>query len=64
MIDSYLFDMKLCVIQTMALAQQYMTPEEVSRVTGNASLAFSASPQDIRGRFDITAEFDARLLDS
>jgi hypothetical protein len=64
MIDSYLLDMKLCVIQTMALAQQYMTPEEVSRVTGNASLAFSASPQDIRGRFDITAEFDARLLDS
>jgi hypothetical protein len=64
MIDSYLLDMKLCVIQTMALAQQYMTPEEVSRVTGNASLAFSASPQDIRGRFDITAEFDARLLDN
>jgi hypothetical protein len=48
----------------MALAQQYLTPEEVSRVTGNASLAFSASPQDIRGRFDITAEFDARLLDA
>ena len=64
MIDSYLLDMKLCVIQTMALAQQYMTPEEVSRVTGNASLAFNASPQDIRGRFDITAEFDARLLDN
>jgi hypothetical protein len=64
MIDSYLLDMKLCIIQTMALAQQYLTPEEVSRVTGNASLAFSASPQDIRGRFDITAEFDARLLDN
>jgi hypothetical protein len=64
MVDSWLLDMKLCIIQTMALAQQYMTPEEVSRVTGNASLAFSASPQDIRGRFDITAEFDARLLDN
>jgi hypothetical protein len=64
MVDSWLLDMKLCIIQTMALAQQYLTPEEVSRVTGNASLAFSASPQDIRGRFDITAEFDARLLDN
>jgi hypothetical protein len=64
MVDSWLLDMKLCIIQTMALAQQYLTPEEVSRVTGNASLAFSASPQDIRGRFDITAEFDARLLDA
>jgi hypothetical protein len=64
MVDSWLLDMKLCIIQTMALAQQYLTPEEVSRVTGNASLAFSSSPQDIRGRFDITAEFDARLLDA
>jgi len=63
LIDSWLLDMKLCVIQTMALAQQYMTPEDVARVTGN-QLPFSSSPQDIRGRFDITAEFDARLLDA
>jgi hypothetical protein len=64
LIDSWLLDMKLCIAQTMALAQQYMTPEEVARITGNAQLAFNASPQDIRGRFDITAEFDARLLDN
>jgi hypothetical protein len=64
LIDSWLIDMKLCIAQTMALAQQYMTPEEVARITGNAQLAFNASPQDIRGRFDITAEFDARLLDN
>jgi hypothetical protein len=56
--------MKLVSVQIMALAQQYMTPEEVARITGNAQLAFNASPQDIRGRFDITAEFDARLLDN
>lgn len=63
MIDSWLIDMKLCIAQTMALAQQYMSPEEVARVTGN-QLPFNASPADIRGRFDITAEFDARMLDS
>jgi hypothetical protein len=63
LIDTWLLDMKLCVVQTMALAQQYMTPEEVARVTGN-QLPFNASPQDIRGRFDITAEFDARMLDA
>jgi hypothetical protein len=63
LIDGWLLDMKLCVVQTMALSQQYMTPEEVARVTGN-QLPFSASPQDIRGRFDITAEFDARMLDA
>lgn len=62
-IDSWLLDMKLCVAQTMALAQQYMSPEEIARVTGN-QLPFAASPQDIRGRFDITAEFDARMLDA
>lgn len=63
LIDGWLLDMKLCVMQTMALAQQYMTPEEVARVTGN-QLPFAASPEDIRGRFDITAEFDARMLDA
>jgi hypothetical protein len=64
LVDSWLIDMKLVSVQIMALAQQYMTPEEVARITGNAQLAFNASPQDIRGRFDITAEFDARLLDN
>lgn len=63
MIDSWLIDMKLCIAQTLALAQQFMQPEEVARVTGN-QLPFNASPADIRGRFDIVADFDARTLDS
>jgi hypothetical protein len=54
LIDTWLLDMKLCVVQTMALAQQYMSPEEVARVTGNQH-PFNAQPADIRGRFDITA---------
>jgi hypothetical protein len=64
LVDSWLIDMKLVMAQVMALSQQYMTPEEVARITGNEQLQFNASPQDIRGRFDITAEFDARLLDN
>jgi hypothetical protein len=64
LVDSWLIDMKLVMAQVMALSQQYMLPEEVARITGNAQLSFNASPQDIRGRFDITAEFDARLLDN
>lgn len=63
LIDSWLLDMKLVVQQAFALAQQYLTPEEVARVTGNP-LQFGGSPSDIRGRYDITAEFDARLLDA
>jgi hypothetical protein len=64
LVDSWLLDMKLCLVQTLALCQQYMTPEEVARVTGNPNLPLTASPADIRGRFDVTCEFDARLLDS
>jgi hypothetical protein len=64
MVDSWLLDMKLCLVQTLALCQQYMTEEEVARVTGNPALPLTASPADIRGRFDVTCEFDARLLDS
>jgi len=63
LVDSWLIDMKLVMVQIMSLAQQYMSPEEISRVTGNP-LPFAASGADIRGRFDISAEFDARNLDN
>lgn len=63
LVDSWLIDMKLVIVQIMSLSQQYMSPEEIQRVTGNP-LPFAASGADIRGRFDITAEFDARLLDN
>ncbi len=63
MIDGWLLDMKLCLAQTLALIQQYMTPEELARVTGNGT-QLADSPADIRGRFDISASFDSRLMDA
>jgi hypothetical protein len=63
MIDGWLLDMKLCLAQTLALIQQYMTPEELARVTGNG-IQITDSPADIRGRFDISASFDSRLMDA
>jgi hypothetical protein len=63
LVDSWLLDMKLVVAQILALAQQYMTPEEISRVTGNGT-PIAEGAADIRGKFDITAEFDARILDN
>ena len=63
LVDSWLLDMKLVVAQILALAQQYMTPEEIARVTGNAT-PIAEGAADIRGKFDITAEFDARILDN
>jgi hypothetical protein len=64
LVDSWLLDMKLCMGQTMALCQQFLSPEEVARITGNPNLGMTASREDIQGRFDITAEFDARVLDN
>lgn len=61
--DSWLIDMKVMIIQIMALAQQYMTQEEIARVTGN-NTPLAEGAADIRGRFDVTAEFDARVLDN
>lgn len=63
LVDSWLLDMKLVVGQILALAQQYMTPEEIARVTGN-NTPIAEGAADIRGKFDITAEFDARILDN
>ena len=62
LVDSWLIDMKLVIVQLMSLSQQYLSPEEISRVTGNP-LPFAASGADIRGRFDVVADFDARTLD-
>jgi hypothetical protein len=63
LVDSWLLDMKLVVSQIMQLAQQYMTPEEVARITGNP-VTMTEGAADIRGQFDVTADFDARTLDA
>jgi hypothetical protein len=63
LVDSWLLDMKLVIAQILQLAQQYMTQEEIARVTGNAT-PITEGAADIRGKFDITAEFDARILDN
>jgi hypothetical protein len=63
LVDSWLLDMKLVIAQILQLAQQYMTAEEVARVTGN-QVPITDGASDIRGQFDVTADFDARTLDS
>jgi hypothetical protein len=63
LVDSWLLDMKLVVAQILSLSQQYLTLEEISRVTGNGT-PIAEGAADIRGKFDIQAEFDARLLDT
>jgi hypothetical protein len=50
--------------QTLALCQQFMTEAQIVRVMGEESLPFlKVDREDIRGRFDLTINFDARNLD-
>lgn len=47
---------------TFKLAQRYMTPMEIARVTGQPPMKISQ--EDIAGRYDLYLEFDARELDT
>ena len=52
---------ELCV-QTLQLAQQYLTAEELQRIGGGLP-GFPTGPADIAGEFDFELVFDARDLD-
>lgn len=47
--------------QVLALCQQYYSPAQLARVTGSDQ-ATPLQPEDIRGRFDVLIEIDARDL--
>jgi hypothetical protein len=47
--------------QIIELCQQYYSPAQLARITG-ADLASPLEPEDIRGRFDVLIEIDARDL--
>lgn len=64
MVNNWLIGIKLCQLQTLALAQQYMPDEEVARVTGMMGVTWQADRSAIQGRFDLTVEFDVANLNS
>jgi hypothetical protein len=51
--------------QVVQLCQQYMTDEEIARVTGaRAGVAVARSMKDIQGKYDLVLTFDPRELDT
>lgn len=63
-VDRWLRDFKAIVTQTWQLMQQYMPPVQILRVSGGQNIPFSASREDIQGKFDLSVTFDAKQLDS
>lgn len=61
-VESFLAAEEEVCVQTLQLAQQYLTPEEMQRIGGGLE-GFPTSPQDIAGEYDFQLVFDARDLD-
>lgn len=63
-VDRWLRDCRAIMGMTFQLMQQFMEPTEILRVTGGQEVPFSASREEIQGKFDLSVEFDVRDLDS
>ena len=61
-VENFLAAEEEVCVQTLQLAQQYLTPEEMQRIGGGLE-GFPTSPQDIAGEYDFQLVFDARDLD-
>lgn len=58
-VENFLAAEEEVCVQTLQLAQQYLTPEEMQRIGGGLE-GFPTSPQDIAGEYDFQLVFDAR----
>jgi hypothetical protein len=64
LVDGFLTDMKLAVGQTLQLMQQYLTDEQIQRITGAPAGNYQLSREEIQGSYDLIADFDVRDLDN
>lgn len=55
-------EVNLAIDQTLKLMQQYEPEEDVTAVVGELQRPFNISRRNIQGAFEITATFDARML--
>jgi hypothetical protein len=62
-VDRWLRSCKALVAQAFALMQQYVTDQEIMRVSGAMPAPFQVTREAIQGKFDLVAEFDVRDLD-
>lgn len=62
MIEDFLVPLKEALTMLVQLCQQFMTDEEIMRVTGGKGMPGARSRQEIQGKFDMELSFDARDL--
>lgn len=63
-VDRFLSSLGDGLMQVIQLCQQFMTPEQLQRVTGGAGVMLAQSPEEIQGKYDLHLSFDVRDMDS
>ena len=61
-VDRFLDSLRMALWMMVQLEQQYMTDEEIARVTGGQGIPIARSREEIQGRFDLDLSFDVRNL--
>jgi hypothetical protein len=62
-VDGLLWGLGDAFKMMLQLALQYMTEEQLSRVTGGAEFDMGRAPDELEGFFDVFLDFDVRTLD-
>jgi hypothetical protein len=62
LVDGWLLEMRQVCTQVLQLCQQYMSEEQVTRITGRLDRGWQNSRAEIQGQFDLSVEADPRDL--
>lgn len=62
LVSTWVLELRQVLEQILQLCQQYMTDEQVSRVSGQLGRAWQVSAAEIQGAFDLSVEADPRDL--
>jgi len=60
--DSFIALWREVMRKVLVLAQSFYSPAELARVTGQQDMPLHLTPEDIRGKWDVEIEIDARDL--
>lgn len=63
MVGLFLDNLRDVLVQLLQLCQQYMTDEDIARITGDDGQPIAHTREEIQGKFNITLSFDPRDLD-
>jgi hypothetical protein len=64
MTTMFLAFLRDALVQVVQLCQQFMTDEELARITGAKKLAIGRTMEEIQGKYDLVLTFDPRELDT